>query len=371
MLTNRIFLMLLSSLMSLGLWAQAPTEVQQLVDDYRQQLQERSFDEAAKKLHLNITHVMSIEEWVQAQHSTVNEDMATRTTQFEFDQQRVETKKVGEATYYLFTIPEELQVNMQREQAGKEAEIPADVVTSFQEVYGRTQVRPTGPNRLSVKREHQIIVLPSGGTDSSWRILDFPDGRMYLAYGILPAGVWDAFFPNEGLTTMMPVRQAVRQTIGHYFQLLKAKDYDGAKAMIAPQGLSTTPFLQGYQSLDTDYSKLGIYNYRLTEIMPKTEQDDKRYTAAVVEWTLMVELTDEVASDEDQESMSKILAALFPNGTVSYEETIQTFSVVAYRTVVAVADQRQNNWQLIWNDETQGMTIDKIPTEVLRAIGFD
>jgi len=95
MLTNRIFLLLLSSIMSLGLWAQVPAEVQQLVDDYRQQLQERSFDEAAKKLHLNITHVMSIEEWVQAQHSTVNEDMATRTTQFEFDQQRVESKKSG------------------------------------------------------------------------------------------------------------------------------------------------------------------------------------------------------------------------------------------------------------------------------------
>lgn len=358
-------------LSSFSLLAQDRTEVQPMAENYVDLLLQRDFQKAARLLHLEMSYVMKWDEWVTAQESTVNEDMSMRTSALSMDKAAVTEKEINGLLYFLYEVPEELDIRIENDQLGDMNELMSEIIVGFQEQYGKDKVFKLSDRSLRIERQHQFLIVATAGATPVWRIFDFPNGRLDLAYGLLPAGVWNAFFPEQSLPATLPYQLAVKQSVGYYFQLLKAKQYEQAKDKTVAQKEAPGPFMAWYKDIDTEENELFFYNYLLSTPVKEARLGDQRYAGFSLKWTLTLSTPDDASNDEIRVLEEKLKQS-YPASEVSYEEMTGIFSWHTYTPVLAVADPGQNNWKLLIDDPNNGMSIKQnISTEIIRAVGLD
>lgn len=359
------------SLLATSLLAQNPDDVSPFAEQYVDLLLKRDFQPAARLHHLDMSYVLKMDEWVLAQESTVNEDVSMRTTVLDITRAEVVQKTVNDQSYFLYTVPEELVIRLENDQMGDAVEIMSTIFADFQQQYGEDNVKKLDERSIQVERQHQFIVAPTGGETSVWRIFDFPNGRLDLAYGLLPVGVWDALFPGKSLATDLSYQLAIPQAVGHYYRLLRAKQYDAALMKTIPQPAAATPFMDWHKSLDTDETELIFYNYKITTPFQEVIIDGNRYAGFAVKWTLMLQAGED-ASSQTIASIEKSIKEHYPNTEVIFDDMLGMFLWHTFTPVIVVADAGQNNWKLLLEDPANGMSIRKnFSAEVIRAIGID
>lgn len=364
-------LAILFLLFSFSVSAQDRSEVQPMAEEYVDLLLNRDFEPASKMLHVEMSYVLKYDEWVTVQESSVNEDMSMRSTVLDIEQAEVEEKTINDRTFFLYSVPEEVVVRVENDNLGDVTEIMAEIIPDFQQQYGMKSVFKNDDRSIRLERQHQFIIAATAGETPVWRIFDFPNGRLDLAYGLLPAGVWDAFFPDQGLSDNLTYQQAVPQSVGHYHHLLRAKAYQAAADKTATQANSSAGFMEWYKSLDSDQTELIFYNYSLATPIQEAVVENKRYAGFSVKWTLMLSTTEE-ASSQDIAAIKTRIEAEYPNTEIIFDDMMGMFLWHHFTPVIAVADPGQNNWMLLLEDGSNGMSIkDNISPEVIRAVGLD
>ncbi len=357
-------------ILSFSGFSQDRSEVQPMAEEYVDLLLKRDFEPASKMLHMGMSYVLKYDEWITAQESTVNEDMSMRSTVLDIENAEIVEKTINERTYFLYSVPEEVIVRVESDELGDVTEIMAEIIPDFQQQYGMKSVFKNDDRSIRLERQHQFIIAATAGETPVWRIFDFPNGSLDLAYGLLPAGVWDAFFPDQGLSANLTYQQAVPQTVGYYFHLLQAKAYEAAATKTATQA-STPGFMAWYKSLDSDQTELTFYNYSIATPVQEAVVDNKRYAGFSVKWTLMLSTTED-ASSQDIAAVKKRIEEEYPNTEIIYDDMMGMFLWHHFTPVIAIADPGQNNWMLLLGDDSNGMSIKgNIPTAVIQAVGLD
>ena len=371
---KNLSLTLLCNFFALVLSAQTevPAPITQMANEYTTLLRTRDFNKAVEYLHPNMEYAMTKEAWLRTQESTVNSDMSLRTNRLSIDQAATTVKQIADHTYYLFVLDEQLEARIENENASKELELADAIMTDFSQQFGSNNVQKIDASSFTIERKHHLMMLPLADDATQFRIVDFPDGRIDQAYGILPAGIWPAFFPDRELADRMRYIQAVPQTVGHYFQLLKAKQYDNAAMLIMDQEAVPGPFMNWYKSLDNETTVLSYVGYQLTTPVRIKLQDGKRYAGFGLQFTLTVGLTADEPAPEDISATRELLAKGFPNMEITFDESANQFTFDVFSPVIGVADTGKNNWKLLLDDPANGMSIkDNISDEIQRGAGLN
>lgn len=370
MTTTRNFAMLLASFFFFSTsWAQIDAGLKTQLSAYQQQLIAGSFEAATAQLHPSVFEVMTADRWLAAQQSKVNEDMAMNTKGFQPAKSSEIVTDNGQ-NYLLLTSMENLELSIEQESISKDQMVMKEIISGFAKTYGSDNVKLLNPSTIYLQRDHQFIaVKPTEST--TWQLIDFPDAKLDLAYGILPPAVWKAFFGDRALSDQLSYQQALPQVAGRYFQLLKAKSYDQVATMILPQEKATAPFLQAYQMLDNEATMLVFKGYNVGNIQQLSLLDGKQYTAFSLQIMMDVKMKGETVTDEQVAQQQALLEKMYP-GAVSYDAEKAAFSVNTYLSVLASADQGKNNWLLLPEDPLNGMSIrQNISKELQLAVGFD
>ncbi|MEL6659344.1 MAG: hypothetical protein AAFP77_21835 [Bacteroidota bacterium] len=365
-------LLLACCTLALTAQTQVPNSILEMVAEYTTHLQNREFSKAADYLHPNMDYALPKEAWITAQESTVNEDMSMRTVSLQIDEEKTAAKQIEDKTYYFFTMVEEVEAKLEREIQGQKSEVSSEMMLDFSTQYGEQKVRQIDAQRFMIERQHQLMLLPTEGEEVEWQIVDFPDGRLDLAYGILPVDVWRAFFPGRILTDRMRYSQAVPQAVGRFFQLLKAKNYDAAAALTIKQENAPARFMKWYKSLDNETTLLEYSDYQLTTPVRIKFHDGQRYAGFGLQFTLNVGFAGEEISAEDIDNTKELLEEVYPNTEVRYDEEAQRFTLDVFSATLAVADATKNNWKLLLEDRANGMSIsDNIAEEIQQGAGLN
>ena len=343
-----------------------------LSEIYTTTLLNRNFTEAAEYLHPNMDYTLTKEAWIKAQESSINADMSMQTSSLPTDEARTAVIEIGGHPLYHFIIPEQVEATIQNENAKGEPEVAQAILQDFTKQYGQGQVQKTDDQHFTIERNHHLFVFSLKEAPNLWRVVDFPDGSMEMAYGILPAGAWQNLFPGRSLTDRTRYTQAVPQVVGHFYQSLKAKQYDGAETMIEKQENIPARFMKWYKSLDYETTTLAYTDYELTTPVRIKLHEGKRYAGFGLRFRLEVGFKAEAPSEQDIEATKELLEEVHPNSEVHYDETAQLFSLDVYSTTIAMSSPDKNNWKLLLEDRSNGMSInDNIAKEIQQGVGLD